>query len=204
MDVRLIHPFTCVIAGPTGSGKTHFARNFLNDISSMMNPAPQDIFWFYGAYQPIFREFRNVSFIEGIPSTEDWKDDRRRLVIVDDLMAECDGRITSLFTKGSHHKNISVIFIVQNLFSKNKEQRTISLNSHYIVIFKNPRDASQINVLARQMFPGKSRYMVEAYKDATQGPYGYLLVDLRQETPDRLRLRTNIFPSEIQVVYIQK
>lgn len=204
MDVRLIHPFTCVIAGPTGSGKTHFVRNFLNDISSMMNPAPQDIFWFYGAYQPIFREFRNVSFIEGIPSTEDWKDDRRRLVIVDDLMAECDGRITSLFTKGSHHKNISVIFIVQNLFSKNKEQRTISLNSHYIVIFKNPRDASQINVLARQMFPGKSRYMVEAYKDATQGPYGYLLVDLRQETPDHLRLRTNIFPSEIQVVYIQK
>ena len=204
MDVRLIHPFTCVIAGPTGSGKTHFVRNFLNDISRMMNPAPQDIFWFYGAYQPIFREFRNVSFIEGIPSTEDWKDDRRRLVIVDDLMAECDGRITSLFTKGSHHKNISVIFIVQNLFSKNKEQRTISLNSHYIVIFKNPRDASQINVLARQMFPGKSRYMVEAYKDATQGPYGYLLVDLRQETPDRLRLRTNIFPSEIQVVYIQK
>ena len=59
-------------------------------------------------------------------------------------MSEADDRVTKLFTKECHHRNISVMFIVQNLFGKKKEQRTISLNSHYLVVFKNPRDASQM------------------------------------------------------------
>ncbi len=112
--------------------------------------------------------------------------------------------VTKLFTKGSHHRNMSIMYIVQNLFGKNKEQRTISLNSHYLVIFKNPRDASQITHLAKQMYPGKLKYVQEAYKDATSFSHGYLLLDLRQETPDHLRLRTSVFPLERQVVYVQK
>ena len=39
--------------------------------------------------------------------------------------------------------------LVQNLFPKNKETRTISLNAHYMVVFKNPRDKSQISHLTR-------------------------------------------------------
>ena len=119
-------------------------------------------------------------------------------------MSETDDRVTKLFTKGSHHRNISVMYIVQNLFGKNKEQRTSSLNSHYLVVFKNPRDASQITHLAKQMYPGKLKYVQESFKDATSVPHGYLLLDLRQETPDHLRLRTDIFPPDHQVVYVQK
>jgi len=51
-------------------------------------------------------------------------------------MNETNRSVTDLFTKGSHHRNISEIYIVQNLFNKRKEHRTISLNSHYIVVFK--------------------------------------------------------------------
>ena len=96
------------------------------------------------------------------------------------------------------------MYIVQNLFGKNKEQRTISLNSHYLVVFKNPRDASQVTHLAKQMYPGKTKYLQEAFKKATSIPHGYLLIDLRQETPDHLRLRTRVFPDQSQVVYVQK
>ena len=117
---------------------------------------------------------------------------------------ETDARITKLFTKGSHHKNTSVIYITQNLFDKNKENRTITLNAHYMVLFKSPRDVMQIEHLARQMFPGKSKYMREAFTDATSLPYSYLLVDLKPDTPDDLRLRAKIFPGENQVVYIRK
>ena len=112
--------------------------------------------------------------------------------------------MSKLFTKESHHHNLSVMFIVQNLFDKNKEIRTISLNSHYLVVFKNPRDASQITHLAKQMYPGKTKYVQEAFLDATNQPHGYLVFDLRQETPDHLRLRTDIFNANIQTVYIQK
>jgi len=204
MDPRWIHPFTCVIAGPTGSGKTYFVKRFLDNIDQLCNPVPKEILWCYGEWQSQYRDLRNVKMIEGLPNEDDWADGKRRLIVIDDLMDETDSRVTKLFTKGSHHKNVSVMFIVQNIFCKNKQQRTITLNTHYIVVFKNPRDASQITCLAKQMYPGKTNYMQEAFKDATSLPHGYLLLDLRQETPDHLRLRTRIFPPEYQLVYVQK
>ena len=69
-----------------------------------------------------------------------------------------------------------------------------------MILFKNPRDASQFASLARQMYPNKSAFAVEAYKDATQLPYSYLFVDLRTEQDEDLRLRTNIFPGETRYV----
>ena len=123
------------------------------------------------------------------------------LMIVDDLMNETNDTIANLFTKGSHHRNISIVFLVQNLFHKNEHIRTISLNAQYMTLFKNPRDASQF---ARQMYPAKSAFAVEAYKDATREPYSYLFVDLRPEQDEDLRLRTNIFPTETGYVYVAK
>ena len=128
---------------------------------------------------------------------------KRNVVVLDDLMAETDGRVTDLFTKKSHHSNTSVIYLVQNLFSRNKESRTISLNTQYMVVFKNPRDASQITNLAKQMYPGRVKFIQEAFADATSTPYGYLLVDLKQDTPEDLRLRTSILPDDVvQYVYM--
>ncbi len=122
-------------------------------------------------------------------------------MILDDLMNSTDGSVTELFTKGSHHRNISVIYIVQNLFHQGKHHRTISLNTQYMVLFKNPRDASQIQFLARQMYPHKPKYLQEVYNDTTAPPFGYLFIDLKQETQENLRLRTRILDKE-QYIYI--
>ena len=111
-------------------------------------------------------------------------------------MHETDETVAKLFTRGSHHKNVSVVYLAQNLFpKKNKFARTISLNAHYMFLFKNPRDATQFATLARQMYPDKSQFAVEAYKDATREPYSYLLVDVRPEQDDDLRLR--YFPERL-------
>jgi len=56
--------------------------------------------------------------------------------------------------------------------------------------------------LARQMYQKSSQFAIVAYKDATREPYSYLLVDLRPEQYDELRLRTNVFPGETQYVYV--
>lgn len=146
----------------------------------------------------------NIEFVEGLPDEKMLDPQVRNLVVLDDLLAETDARVTKLFTKGSHHKNTSVIYISQNLFDKNKENRTITLNAHYIVLFKSPRDVLQVQSLARQMYPGKTHYMLEAFADATKEAFSYLLVDLKPDTPDELRLRTKIFPGEMQVVYIKR
>jgi hypothetical protein len=125
----------------------------------------------------------------------------KHLIILDDLMDETDQRVASLFTKKSHHRNISVMYIVQNLFHRGKHHRTISLNAHYMVVFKNPRDVSQIMALAHQMYPQRTKYFLEAYTAATARPHGYLVIDMKQETPDILRLRSSIFPSEEQKAF---
>jgi hypothetical protein len=61
--------------------------------------------------------------------------------------------LVDIFTKYSHHKNMSVIFTVQNIFHQKKGQRDISLNTMYLILMKNPRDMAQIIYLARQLHP---------------------------------------------------
>jgi hypothetical protein len=35
------------------------------------------------------------------------------------------------------------------------------------------------------MYPRKSKLLVEAFKDATEKPYGYLLIDLKSDTEEK-------------------
>jgi len=64
---------------------------------------------------------------------------------------------------------------------------------------KNPSDRLQIKNLGRQLFPG-SKHFEESFADATSKPYGYLLIDLTQTTPDNMRLRSNIFHEDIGMI----
>ena len=92
--------------------------------------------------------------------------------------------------------NYSVIYIVQNLFHQGKGRRSIGLNSHYLVVFKNPQDELQILTLAKQMHPGQTDFFLNQYVEAFKRPFGYLVIDLKTITQDNCRPRTNVLPSE--------
>ena len=205
MDARWQNPLTALVAGPTGCGKSHSVRQLLRHLHSQDDIAFYEIIWCYGEWQPLYKEVKkelDINFHKGILD-EIPMDGKPRLVIIDDLMRESDARVVDMFTKGSHHRNMSVIFITQNLFHQGRGQRDISLNAHYIVVFKNPRDAAQISYLARQICPENPKFIQEAYKDATSVPHGYLLLDLKQNTNDAIRFRTQIF-DENPVIYVPK
>jgi type IV secretory pathway VirB4 component len=192
-----IAPFTCIISGPTGSGKSVFVRRLLKHAKTVIIPPPERVVYYYGIYQEAFTKMEGVEFREGLSSVEEEFGGRRHsLVVIDDLMSEANNTVSKLFTMGSHHTNTSVIFITQNFFNEAKEARNISLNAQYLVLYKNVRDQSQIGHLARQMYPRKSRHMVEAYIDATSSPHSYLFVDLKQGTDEKLRLKACIFPDD--------
>ena len=202
--MKLMHPFTCLVSGTSGSGKSSLVKSIINQ--NLIEPKPTKVLWLYAEDQPMYRGIKNVEFIQGIPEDLESRFDARvhNLLILDDLMTQChsDERMTRLFSVGSHHKNLSIIFVIHNLFHHGKEMRTLSLNSHYIILFKNPRDRQQISTLARQMYPGQSQFLVEAFQDATQDAYGYLLLDLKPTTPETLRIRTGILTNDVPLVYI--
>ena len=64
------------------------------------------------------------------------------MLVLDDLMDQGgrDKRVLDLFTKHSHHRNITILYLCQDLFPPGPYAKTVSRNAHYIVCFKNPRD----------------------------------------------------------------
>lgn len=116
------------------------------------------------------------------------------IVVLDDLIHESKNSqdVTAMFTRAAHHKPCFIIFIMQNLFP-GKEARTRSLNTHYYIILKNPRDKSQIEFLARQVLPRQPKTLVDIFEAATEKPHSYLFLDLTQECPEGYRFRSNLF-----------
>ena len=92
----------------------------------------------------------NVEYVEGILGelNKYFKKNKRTLIILDDLMNGTTNslKITQLLTRG-RHGNLSAIYPMQSLF--HKSQRSLSLNSEYMVIFKKLRNNSQFATIAR-------------------------------------------------------
>ena len=204
------HPFNCILSAPTMGGKTFMIKEILKYKDILIEPSPNRIIFCYKSWQPSYdlikQEISSIEFIEGILDTDIIKIQNNNLIVLDDLMAEClnSEEIMNLFTVGSHHRNTSVFFLTQNIFSKGKFSRDISLNSNYMLIFKNPRDQQQLQILARQMYPNNSKFLKESFQDATKASFGYLLLDLKQTTPHRNRVQTGILPHEKRIFYTEK
>ena len=101
-----------------------------------------------------------MEYVQEIPSEIDSLFDRNvnNLIILDDMMDEAtqDKPISQLL-KRARHGNLQVIYLTQKLFHKN--QREISLNSDYMVIFKNPRDKTQFTNFTKQFMPRKYKFL---------------------------------------------
>ena len=210
-------PFHCPsaywVAGPTGSGKTVMTRTLIRHRSQMFEKPPVAVHYCYKEYQPvIFGEMEKqdgVMFHQGVPSMEKMKswsravDGGHLLVILDDMQNEIvkNPEMATVFSVLSHHSNISVMCLVQNIFPQARYSRDISLNCGYMILMNTKRDRCQLMSLARQLCPGNTRFFMSAYDDAVSEKYGFLLVDIHPATPAEHMLRSNIWPHQMTVVY---
>ncbi len=205
------HPTTITITGPSQVGKSHFCMKLLKNLDTLMNPCPSQIIWAYGVrneqqIMDLMKINPNIEFIEGVPDKSIFSNpDVKTLVILDDLMNEIgkNPNIAKLFTMDSHHCNTSVIAILHNMFNQEKFSKTLSLNTHYSVLFKSKRDKGQITRVNTQMFPQFPRFLQSAYTQAVEGkPFGYLVIDSHPNTPESLSVTTGIFEDEIPQIFI--
>ena len=212
MNIPFASPSTIGIFGPTQVGKSFLLKQLLVNSSEVFASKPIWFLYCYAVELPIYQELREVhgnkiSFKQGIPSSEEISEFSSKtnhgIVVLDDLMIEVssDSKALSLFTVGSHHLNLTVIFIRQNIFPGGKFSRSISLNLHYLILFKNLSDSLQIKHRARQIFPGRTKEFMEIFNDATSKPYGYLVIDLSPSADDEFHLRTRVLPNERAIIY---
>lgn len=203
-DTRIKCPSTTTVSGPSNSGKTSLVFNILQNGDKILSDPRclQNIIYYYKQWQKSYDEALKhvkITFVNQVPNTADMIDRTEEfahsggsVLVIDDFMQELTKDVSLLFSTLAHHLNITVFLLTQNLFSKNPVFRDISLNSTYNIIFKNPRDSSQISHFARQYAPGKASFVVEVYRQATKKPHSYLLFDNHQETDDDIRIRSNI------------
>ena len=109
-----------MVVGPTGCGKTVLVFKMLLD--SVFLPAPTRVMYLYGAWQNRFAEVEasepRFEFVEGIPVFVNLPHGGAHTVmVIDDLMEEVRKSKTAMdiFTKHSHHRNMTVLFLVQKL-----------------------------------------------------------------------------------------
>lgn len=213
MDLRLKNNAVFQIVGPSGSGKTLFVSQLLRPDKNFFERKVQNIYWLQGIESgekgdtmQSLKDLKNVKFLKGFE--RGWMDLAYAddVFVIDDLFAEAnkEENFNNLFTKIARHRGVTVIFITQNMFHQGGQHRTRNLNVHYLVIFKNPRDASAINFVARQAYPSNAKFLINSYEDATRNkPHGYLFIDFTQECPEEMRVRSNIFNEEM-IVYKQR
>lgn len=203
--MELKHPFTMILAGSSRSGKSVFTEKLIRNAYVMIKPRVTRVVYCYNNYQERFKDMHGVEFFPNLDILEELKSlsSENTVLILDDYMKEAD-KIADFFTRFSHHSNLSVIFITQNVFHQKKGMRDLTLSTQYLVLMRNVRDRSQISILARQLEPDNTKYIMDSYKDATEKPYSYLLIDFCQTTPNDRRLVSCIFPGETLVYYTPK
>ena len=65
------------------------------------------------------------------------------------------------------------------------------------MVFKNPRNQSQMSHLACQMFPCKPKFLQAAYEEETKDPHQYLFLDFHPNSPEFTKVCGNIFPYDL-------
>jgi hypothetical protein len=208
-NLRFLRGSTHLLVGPSACGKTYRTCEILRLREEMIEGGEEikNVVFFYAAWQPIYERMREdgvvTEFVKKKPSSaefvkrvEDFRDRGGSIVVIDDFMTQIDQDMVDIVTVQSRHYNTSTFILFQSLFPPNKLARQISLNVKYLHIHKNPRENAQIQILARQLAPTNSKWIVEAYHKVTEQPHQCLLIDLTQQREEKLRYRSHYLPRE--------
>lgn len=198
-------PYNAIVTGSTQSGKSYFVRQLVEKQEQLHTLPFERIFYCHNMPETELLSLENVKLIPNFPDFifDESETPVHTLIILDDFMETLigDKRLISLFTR-MRHRLISVIFIVQNLYFCPKVGPCIRRNTDYYFIFENRGDLAMISYLNSKMFPDKKGYLLGAYRKALKRRYGYLLVNLKPDSPPEFKLFEGILPQEQSYVYL--
>ena len=199
-NTKFAFPFRMILAGSSGAGKTYFAGKLLGQ-KNLFEEEVKSVHYFYPCYLPEapvkWHKTLNVpvSYHVGLPSKSDLITlERNSCVVIDDSFDEAlkSSAIDHLFRVISGKRNISVIIMTQNNFSKGKYGREIRNSCNFSVLFRNCCDVSINENIARMA--GMKKAYDSAYIDLQGQKYPYIFLDQSQKGQlSPYRLYTDIF-----------
>ena len=179
-DSKIEKPFRMIVAGGSGTGKTCFTQNLVN-LNHFSSPFDKIIYCYpeYLIESPV--EFDQiVDYRPGLGDLEFFSTlPKNTLIIYDDLMNECGNSkdIMKLFSVIARKRQLSIIFLVQNMFDRSKQFRNIRLNATHLVLFKfyaaNDVQFRLLRDLGMQGLISKQS-LAQVYSK----PYTYIMLDI--------------------------
>ena len=200
VNKKFSFPFRMILAGSSGAGKTYFAGQLLSN-SHLFEQNVSAVHYFYPCYLPEAPVNWHktleipVSYHVGLPTKSDLMQlEKNCCVVIDDSFDEAlkSSAIDHLFRVISGKRNICVMIMSQNNFSKGKYGREIRNSCNFSVLFRNCCDVSINENIARMA--GMKKAYDSAASDIQGQKYPYMLLDQSQKGQlSPYRLYTNIF-----------
>lgn len=196
IDSKLVKPFRLIIGGGSGTGKTTLLKRLVNE-NHFSSPFEKIVYCYpdYLEDSPTcfdqIVEYRpglgDLSYFSNLP--------KNSLLIFDDMMYECGNsdEIMRLFSVVARKKNLSVIFIVQNIYDKGKQMRNIRINATGFILFKFFTANDITHRLVRDI--GIKNTIPKRLLDKVyEKRYSYIYVDLHPESHSEFEcVKANIF-----------
>ncbi len=210
LDLRLKSGSSMQIVGPSQSGKTFLALKIAQDRNLVYDKPHNNVVFVFNNYQETFdivkEKDKTIIFTDDFDELEKLlSKNTYTLVIIDDfllsLQSDLNQYITDFFIRRTHHEKLSLIVLQQTLYFRNS--RIMSLNTHYLVLFRLTRDSRQVKYLGGQIDPDNSSFIYECYKLAVSKPRGTLVIDLYPTTPEYARCRSSVFVSDNMRIFIK-
>ena len=211
MDTKLRTPFTMLVAASSNSGKTKLIRDLVVNNKLTMDKPIDELIWLHHKNAKDDELIRDISssmnvpvrFIEGYPEGEIsnstlFKTDGLKCLVIDDIVHNAirSASFTELFTIISHHENMIVIAILQNLYAYTPAQRqqinNVIRNCSYLVLFPERRSLASCRQLANAYFSGEQYRLLEPFKSVMKDKeeYQYLVIDFLCQNED-MQVRLN-------------
>jgi hypothetical protein len=173
---NFLHPFSCKIVGPRGSGKTSFTVSYIQQIACQTF---SKIFIVTGSLdQPLYNSLKENSQIYFVTFKEleaVISSNRDILLVLDDVMQEVryNSTIETVFTRGRHQR-ISIMSLEQDLSYSNYVERR---NVDYYILTRM-RDTSCLNEFYKRFCRDVQQWrFISLYELVLAHPLGFLIID---------------------------
>ena len=179
-------PSSVIIAGTSGSGKSELVEQWLR-YQNVFQVKPKTLVYAYDRWQARFDRMQKkdgLRFHCGLPDpshlTKWFGPTSGGVLLLDDLMEEGgqDKRVLDLFTKDSHHRNITVLYLTQDLFPLANSPRQLIAMPITLWPSKTHGIKRAYGPFYCKPFPDRWRQVLRLFKRVTSRPFEYLMLDV--------------------------